>query len=207
MKKALKIICLSLVGLVFIASIVGFIFWKEQTIQIYDIVIDYINRPLPIVGVSSVIIAAFLYKCFVSTKYGKKALAQLQDEKENAFIELNKQKQLLEDKEEEIKALVNAHQSEIDFLKDYIVEFCKLSNNIKIKELGDKIESDYNVKTEEIISKLGEYKDDFLISKGINQEELISALKEHFEKEIAKLREELEHGEETTNSDTETEEI
>lgn len=205
MKKALKIICLSLVGVALLVAIIGYIFWKEQTIQTFDIIVDYINRPLPIVGVSSVIVAAFLYKCFISTKYGKKALAELKDEKDKAFEQLEQKKVLLEQKEEEIKALVNAHQSEIDYVKNYLVEFCKLSNNVKVKELGEKLESGYELKVQDIANNLGQYKDDFLISKGINQDELISALKEHFDSEIAKLREELEHGKEEIDSDTEKE--
>lgn len=205
MKKALKIICLSLIGVALVVAIIGYIFWKEQTIQVFDLVVDYINRPLPIVGVSSIIVAAFLYKCFVSTKYGKKALNELLNEKDKAFEELEQKKELLNKKEEEIKALVNAHQSEIDYIKNYLVEFCKLSNNVKVKELGEKLESGYELKTQDIIANLDKYKDDFLISKGINQDELISALKEHFDSEIAKLREELEHGKEEIDSDTEKE--
>lgn len=205
MKKALKIICLSLVGVALVVAIIGYIFWKEQTIQVFDLIVDYINRPLPIVGVSSIIVAAFLYKCFVSTKYGKKALNELLNEKDKAFEELEQKKELLNKKEEEIKALVNAHQSEIDYIKNYLVEFCKLSNNVKVKELGEKLESGYELKTQDIIANLDKYKDDFLISKGINQDELISALKEHFDSEIAKLREELEHGKEEIDSDTEKE--
>lgn len=205
MKKALKIICLSLVGVALLVAIIGYIFWKEQTIQTFDLIVDYINRPLPIVGVSSVIVAAFLYKCFISTKYGKKALAELKDEKDKAFDQLEQKKVLLEQKEEEIKALVNAHQSEIDYVKNYLVEFCKMSNNVKVKELGEKLESGYELKVQDIANNLGQYKDDFLISKGINQDELISALKEHFDSEIAKLREELEHGKEEIDSDTEKE--
>lgn len=205
MKKALKIICLSLVGVALLVAIIGYIFWKEQTIQTFDLIVDYINRPLPIVGVSSVIVAAFLYKCFVSTKYGKKALAELKDEKDKAFDQLEEKKVLLEQKEEEIKALVNAHQNEIDYVKNYLVEFCNMSNNIKVKELGEKLESGYELKVQDIANNLGKYKDDFLISRGINQDELISALKEHFDSEIAKLREELEHGKEEIDSDTEKE--
>lgn len=205
MKKALKIICLSLIGVALVVAIIGYIFWKEQTIQVFDLIVDYINRPLPIVGVSSIIVAAFLYKCFVSTKYGKKALNELLNEKDKAFEELEQKKELLNKKEEEIKALVNAHQSEIDYIKNYLVEFCKLSNNVKVKELGEKLESGYELKTQDIIANLDKYKDDFLISKGINQDELISALKEHFDSEIAKLREELEHGKEEIDSDTEKE--
>ena len=205
MKKALKIICLSLIGVALVVAIIGYIFWKEQTIQVFDLIVDYINRPLPIVGVSSIIVAAFLYKCFVSTKYGKKALNELLNEKDKAFEELEQKKELLNQKEEEIKALVNAHQSEIDYIKNYLVEFCKLSNNVKVKELGEKLESGYELKTQDIIANLDKYKDDFLISKGINQDELISALKEHFDSEIAKLREELEHGKEEIDSDTEKE--
>ena len=205
MKKALKIICLSLIGVALVVAIIGYIFWKEQTIQVFDLIVDYINRPLPIVGVSSIIVAAFLYKCFVSTKYGKKALNELLNEKDKAFEELEEKNKLLNQKEDEIKALVNAHQSEIDYLKNYLVEFCKMSNNVKVKELGEKLESGYELKTQDIIANLDQYKDDFLISKGINQDELISALKEHFDSEIAKLREELEHGKEEIDSDTEKE--
>ena len=205
MNKKLKIALYIIVGVLSIVSLVGYIFWKEQTTYIFECIIDFINRPLPIVGVSTVIVLGFVYKIFVSTKYGKKALKELNDDKDKFFGQAQEYKKNLDEQTELTKALVNAHQQEIDLLKNYLVELCELSPNVKLKELGEKIKQGYDLKTTEIVNDLGSYSDSFIIAKVNSQEELINALKEQFEKEIELLREELENGKETTNSDTEEE--
>lgn len=205
MNKKLKIALYIIVGVLALTSIVCYIFWTEQTTYIFECIIDFINRPLPIVGVSSVIVLGFVYKIFVSTKYGKNALKELNDDKDKFFAAAEQYKADLKEQEELTKALVNAHQQEIDLLKDYLIQVCENSTNVKLKELAETIRQGYDLKTSDIINNLGDYTDSFIIAKVNSQQELINALKEQFEREIEKLRGELENGKETTNSDTEEE--
>ena len=80
MKKALKIIVISLLVALAIFSIVAYILWKDQTTYIFECIIDFINKPLPIIGVSIAIIGLFVFKCFVATRYGKKAINEYKEE-------------------------------------------------------------------------------------------------------------------------------
>lgn len=194
--KKLKI-ALIIIALVVVAfSVVAYILWKEQTIEFFDKVIDFINRPLPIFGVSTVIAAGFIYKCFVSTKYGRKTLSELKQEKENMFSELELYKDKLYEKEEMIKALVNAHQHELDVFKKYLTGLYENSNNIKVKELGEKFINEINELETTIVDDLGKYKDDYLVAKANNFDNELIALKEQFEAEINKLKEEINNGKE-----------
>jgi len=139
MKKALKIIAISLLALGGLAYLLCYIFLKEQTTYFTECVIDFINRPLPIIGVSLVVVFIFVYKCVVATRFGKKALTQYQNE-------LNKTQRELEEYKLSIKEEIALYQAKIEEYKqytkqykDYIVELCELSHNVKVKQLGEKV--------------------------------------------------------------------
>ena len=80
MKKALKIIVPILLVALVIFYIVAYILWKDQTTYITECIINFINKPLPIIGVSIAIICYGLFKCFVYTKYGKKTIQKYEDD-------------------------------------------------------------------------------------------------------------------------------
>lgn len=139
MKKALKItgICALVLGC--LAYLLCYIFLKEQTTYFTECVIDFINRPLPIIGVSLLVVLIFVYKCVVATRFGKKALNQYQNE-------LNKTQRELEEYKLSIKEEIALYQAKIEEYKQYseqyktyIVELCELSHNIKVKQLAEKI--------------------------------------------------------------------
>ena len=139
MKKALKITFSIVLVLCSIAYVLCYIFLKEQTTYFTECVIDFINRPLPIIGVSLVVVFIFVYKIVIATRFGKKALNQYQNE-------LNKTQRELEEYKLSIKEEIALYQAKIEEYKqytkqykDYIVELCELSHNVKVKQLGEKI--------------------------------------------------------------------
>lgn len=139
MKKALKITGICLLALGCLAYLLCYIFLKEQTTYFTECVIDFINRPLPIIGVSLVVVFIFVYKIVIATRFGKKALNQYQNE-------LNKTQRELEEYKLSIKEEIALYQAKIEEYKQYgeqykayIVELCELSRNIKVKQLGEKI--------------------------------------------------------------------
>lgn len=146
MKKALKIIGLVVLLLGGIALATCYIVIPQETKSAIDIVMEYLNRPLPIAGISIITFSACVYGFLSSTSLGKKALATLKSE----FSELRTQ---LTDKEtmaktyyelaikekEETKALLNTYKNELDTLTEELVKVCETIPNVKVKALAQEI--------------------------------------------------------------------
>lgn len=142
MKKALKISIIALLVSLGIFSVIAYILWKEQTTYIFECIIDFINRPLPIIGVSIAIIGVFVFKCFVASKYGKKALKEYQKA-------LDETKQEFADKEKELKEFKIYLQAELerygltqDKIKEVLEKSLEMSKNIKIQALANELKGE-----------------------------------------------------------------
>ena len=135
MKKKLKIALIIILALLGIFTMVSYILWKEQTLEVIDKVIDFINKPLPIIGVSIAIICLFAFKCFVATRYGKKALNDFKEENNVLKGQIDKLKKDIEHYHE----LVNEHITSMDDLvyidRKTLLKHLELSKNVKDKEL------------------------------------------------------------------------
>ena len=139
MKKALKIIAISLLALGGLAYLLCYIFLKEQTTYFTECVIDFINRPLPIIGVSLVVVLIFVYKIIVATRFGKKALNTYQNELNKAQRELEEYKLSIKEEIALYKAKIDEYKQYNEQVKGYVVDLCELSHNVKVKQLGEKI--------------------------------------------------------------------
>lgn len=139
MKKALKITFSIVLVLCSIAYVLCYIFLKEQTTYFTECVIDFINRPLPIIGVSLLVVLIFVYKIVVATRFGKQALAKYQNELNNTQRELEEYKLSIKEEIALYEAKIEAYKQYGEQVKDYFVEFCELSHNVKVKQLGEKI--------------------------------------------------------------------
>ena len=142
MKKALKYIAIGLVLALAVFSVVAYILWKDQTTYIFECIIDFINKPLPIIGVSIAIIGVFVFKCFVASKYGKKALKEYQKA-------LDETKQEFANKEEELKEFKIYLQAELekyglkqDKIKEILEKSLEMSKNIKLKALANELKGE-----------------------------------------------------------------
>ena len=139
MKKALKItfsVVLVLCGIVYVLC---YIFLKEQTKEFTQNVIDLLNKPLPIIGVSTGVVLFFIYKCFVSTKYGKKRINEFKEENDNLIHEIAEYKQIVDLKLNNCVNSVNELKNDILETKEYVIEGFELNKNIKIKEIAKKM--------------------------------------------------------------------
>ena len=131
MKKALKIIGIILLSLLFIAAIVLYAIFPTQTKDVLTNIWAILNTPLPIVGVTTVAILLFVWKIVVRTNYGKKAIADIKEEYQAKYDQLKAEKDVLEKEREENK-------EQIENMKECIVELCSLIPNKKVNDLGDK---------------------------------------------------------------------
>ena len=153
MKKALKIIVISLFVALAIFSIVAYILWKEQTTYIFECIIDFINKPLPIIGVSIAIIGLFVFKCFVATRYGKKAI---NDYKEENRVLKGQIEQIKNDTAYTLQAQNLAIKEVLDNneeIKQILIKSLELSKNIKVKELAKTLKGEQPYGEEEVDSQ------------------------------------------------------
>lgn len=142
--KVAKIILVVLTIIVGILLIVGYIWFKDNTIAILNSIKDFVNQPLPIIGVSSVVLCVFLYKVFIATKYGKKAISDIVSEKNKTISDIQAKESDLKEIEYKVDNKLQEQDTNINTsiseIKAYLVELCGYSRNIKAKELATRIE-------------------------------------------------------------------
>ena len=131
MKKALKIIGIILLSLLFIAAIVLYAIFPTQTKDVLTNIWAILNTPLPIVGVTTIAILFFVWQVIVRTNYGKKTIANIQEEYRAKQNELKVEKDALEQERKENK-------EKIEEMKNCIIYLCSLIPNQKVNDLGDK---------------------------------------------------------------------
>ena len=132
-KIALITICLLL-----LATVIGLcIAFPTQAKQYANTAWDWLNKPLPVVGVSTIILGIFLIKLFAMTSLGKKQINEFKRAAANTaesvkvYIDYcNKVIQELRTKIEEMEE----HDRERD---EFIAKVVALVPNKKIHELGD----------------------------------------------------------------------
>lgn len=207
MKKFFQVVKIILIFILILGvgtGIACYLIIPDQTKLLIDEVINFINQPLPIVGVSLVVVFGFTYKIFVSTRYGKvqieKFKAEVDSEKEKYIELLNG----VNAKKEEYQSLINAHQSEIDYLESFIVKLCETSSNVKIKALADDLKNSYEAKKNAIAIDLDSYKEQFLDVynniKSVDIDELKNQLSIQFEELKKELINNGKNEEEINNS-------
>lgn len=139
MNKKLKIALGIALVVVSISYLLCYIFLKEETTYFTECLIDFINKPLPIIGVSIVVVMAFIYKCFVSTKYGRRALKELRDEKELMFEQLNAEKENIIKENEKLHDEIKEQQEKLNYYENCLIELCEYSRNRKARDLANEI--------------------------------------------------------------------
>jgi len=105
-KKALNISLMVLIALITICIIVDFVCLKylpTETQAFNDKFMEYLNKPLPVIGVSLVVVGLFLLRLFASSSLGKK--------------QINTLKEKISDNEQKTKELVNTLTEQKDALK------------------------------------------------------------------------------------------
>ena len=145
MKKAFKYILFGLLAAFGIFVLVSFIVNKDVTMYWINYVVDLLNRPLPIVGITSAAILVFIWRLVVATNYGKKAISKLRQELDNIKAE---HEQYKIDSEKEKQELKEQNEKYVNFLYD----ICELSTNQKIKNYGKEL-LEYGKETTDIETK------------------------------------------------------
>lgn len=129
MNKTLKIILFCLLAALVVGCSIFAIVDPVLFEKCLDYVIEILNKPLPIIGITTGTVLIFIWRLIVSTNYGKKKI-QSYDEKLREIE--NAKDELIEIANAEIEKL----KSENVELRGRLVEICSLSANKKIKNYG-----------------------------------------------------------------------
>lgn len=131
-KKVLLIVLFSLLALFGGYVLVSFIVNKDGTMYWIEKVIEWLNKPLPIIGVTTLAVLVFVWKLVISVNYGKAKLISY----DTKVKEIEKAKEDFElAANEKIKDLENENKQ----LKSFICHVCELSTNKKIKDYGKEL--------------------------------------------------------------------
>ena len=149
MKKALKISTYCLLVSIIVAIGLCYIIIPERTKWAFDIVVDYLNKPLG-VSFGTTITLGLVIGVVLKLVWDRHKDSIKQDisgftqyvESEKAKLELAKKE--LESKESDIKALLSNYSQRIDNLTELIVKVCETSPNAKIKAIGVEIKTTQN---------------------------------------------------------------
>lgn len=128
-----KIILITLLTCLGVAIVVFYIVDKEQTKETLSYVWGLLNQPLPIIGATTLAVLFFIWRIIITTKYGKKALEELKNEKEQLKQD---HKTFIDDANNELS---NCY-AKIDELRHELANVCNLSTNQKIKAFGKELE-------------------------------------------------------------------
>ena len=202
MKKFFKVFLSTTFVLGFGALIGCYIFMPNETKLAIDVVMDYLNRPLPIIGVSIIAIGGVALTFLKTTSIGKKSLNQLESDFDTLKVDLKeketKSKEYFEQAKllnEETKVVLSEYSNEIDNLINNLVKVCETTPNAKVKALAKDILGQANNYKNELEMKVNELNTDInqvLVEKAnvetlntkVNElETLIKDLVEKYEKE------------------------
>ncbi len=129
MDKKKKFWAIALIVTMALALAFVIVYWaiygKDEVIALFERVKDFINRPLPILGISLVAVAAISFRFLSLSSWGKKAIA----EQKREFEEFKKQQE-----EEKAKAAEEAKKYKDD-IKDFVDGLVK-KQGISENDLG-----------------------------------------------------------------------
>ena len=159
--KAFKIILYVLLFALAITFVVCLFAIPEETKEFVRLAMDFINRPLPIVGVSILTGGFLIWKIIDSTPIGRKGYNAIKEDFIKEKDKINGYKQVAEEKLEQVEKLsqeqidiLSNYSQQIDNLCDNLVKVCETSPNSKIKAIGEEIKSNQGAIKEDLHDKL-----------------------------------------------------
>lgn len=100
---------------------------------------NWLNQPLPVVGVSTIFIGLFVWRIFASTSLGKKQIRKLNEGFDKVRTEQANARDEEKKFEDNIKLLIAEKDAEIKQLKEIIKQLCNALPNKKAKAIGEKV--------------------------------------------------------------------
>lgn len=96
---------------------------------------DFLNEPLPIIGLSTLMLLVFLWKIFASSSFGKKQLKRLNEGFERTKTDLELKVKMLTDENARLKEQNENFKQEI---KQLVFDLITVIPNKKVQALKEK---------------------------------------------------------------------
>ena len=103
---------------------------------------EWMNNPLPIVGVSLIAILVFLWRFLSSTSFGKKALKKLSADFEETKKSTSEQLEAYRAENERMKEELSSREEELAMLQATLGVVCSTSRNKQVKEAYQKMKEE-----------------------------------------------------------------
>lgn len=103
---------------------------------------EWMNNPLPIVGVSLIAVIVFLWRFLSSTSFGKKALKKLSADFEETKKSTSEQLEAYRAENERMKEELASREEELAMLQATLGVVCSTSRNKQVKEAYQKMKEE-----------------------------------------------------------------
>ena len=124
---------------------IGYYVWylldTVRATNFINYVIDIMNRPLPIVGVTVAAVLVFVFKVIVSINYGKKRIGEYEANMSQMKEDYETFKQFIEEEKNKLAKLN-------DETRNQLATACQLSTNKKIKDFGKELNHEETINSE-----------------------------------------------------------
>lgn len=100
---------------------------------------DWLNQPLPIVGISVIAILIFAWRVFVTTSYGKKAIKKLTALSEETKTSASEALEQAKAEKEALQKELEEMREEVEQAREVLTAVCEQSRNAKTKALADRL--------------------------------------------------------------------
>ena len=130
--KIINIILISLAITIGVAFVVLYIIDKTNATNTLDYIVEILNKPLPIIGITTGAVLLFVWKIIISSNYGKAKIKEYEQK-------VNEIEQAKKDFEETANEKVNEMKEKYEKLKAQLIHACELSTNQKIKNFGKEL--------------------------------------------------------------------
>lgn len=139
MKKSTKvfIIVISIIGALLAAATGVLYYFYPDHVRFYiNVAWEWVNKPLPVVGTSVLMIIILLWKIFASSSFGKKQLKQFKERTQIVETDFETLKQTSQETIDAYKAELEQMEKKLEEYRLLIKKVCETIPNKKVKAIG-----------------------------------------------------------------------
>ena len=144
-KKTWLIVGISILSVLAVGGVIFWLLYPELVAQWANVAWDWLNAPLPVVGISVLIMGMFIIKLVSMTSWGKAQVAKLkakyEDFKSQVGIELDLKQTTIDEQKAELEEM----RTKYEYLKNQFIALCEIIKNKKVNELGEKVKNEETI--------------------------------------------------------------
>lgn len=144
--KVLLSVFIPLLGLLVGGGLTFWLVYPELSAQYVNVAWEWLNEPLPVVGVSAIIVGGIIIKIISMTSWGKAQVNRVNEivdsfQKSTSEV-LDQQKATVESQVRRLEAEGKEKDKKIERLKERVITITKLLPNKKLKDLGKEMQDE-----------------------------------------------------------------